>query len=88
MSFASRSIAAHLGRGLAGIAAITAAFVMADSHPLGSLVTLAAALLAFRGCPTCWTLGLIETVVARVRGRPAPSACLDGRCALPRRGPP
>lgn len=84
MTFASRSIAAHVGRGLVGIGAIAGASAVAGSHPWLSLTALALALAAFRGCPMCWTIGLVETVVPRLRGHPAPSACLDGRCAVAR----
>jgi len=81
MSFASRSVTEHLLRGALGIGALaTAAFVPLPAA-LGLLVL---GLVALRGCPMCWTMGLIETVYARWTGRRPPlGACLDGACAAP-----
>jgi hypothetical protein len=45
-------------------------------------LALPVALLAFRGCPMCWTLGLVETVIARVQGRPSKASCVEGSCAV------
>jgi len=35
--------------------------------------------------PDVWTIGLVQTVWARVRGKTANDACLDGACRLDRR---
>ena len=78
--FASRSIAVHLLRGAVGFGALAAAMLLAASHPVWSLAALPAAFVALRGCPTCWTVGLVQTIAARVRGKGAP-ACPDGSCA-------
>ena len=88
--FASKGIAEHLGRGLAGIAALACAAHFAPSHPWWSLAFIPVALVALRGCPMCWTLGLIETVLATIQRKPSAGSCTDGSCALrvsPDRGP-
>ncbi len=67
--FASKSVAEHVARGLAGAFALCAAVLGASSHPWLALLAVPAALVLLRGCPMCWTLGLIETVQARLQGR-------------------
>ena len=70
--FASRSVPEHLLRGAAGAVLLVAAIVLAG--PLGplSLLLLVPTVLLWRGCPTCWALGLVQT---RERTR-----CGSGRC--------
>jgi hypothetical protein len=70
---ASPTLTEHLLRGAAGIAALIAALLLAAELPLVSLALGVLALLALRGCPTCWTLGLIETASCRLRARQPPS---------------
>ena len=79
--FASASIIEHLARGLIGLGAFWATIAWSETHPWLVLLTLPVALLALRGCPMCWTVGLAETLYARIRGRPADGACADGSCA-------
>jgi hypothetical protein len=83
--FASKSLPEHLLRGALGAAALACALVFS---PLGwpPFVLVPLALIALRGCPLCWTMGLAETLWAKARGRSAPGACLDGSCARPRPG--
>ena len=58
-SLASCSIEAHVLRGAAGlIAAALAVGLLAPVGPL-ALAILALTALAWRGCLTCWTVGLI-----------------------------
>ena len=84
--FASKSIGAHLSRGAVGIAAFVCASISYPHHPWIALGLLAVAIVALRGCPMCWTLGLVQTVAAKLRGERAPRACIDGTCAVrPRR---
>lgn len=64
--FASKSLPNHLIRGAIGVSAIVSAVLLAQSSTtvfgvLGSLGLGLAALVAFRGCPMCWTIGLFET---------------------------
>ena len=54
--FASRTVAGHLMRGVIGAALIAWALSHQSSDP-GF-----AALVAMRGCPLCWTMGLFETI--------------------------
>jgi hypothetical protein len=75
-TFASKSLAEHALRGVIGIGAISGAIALGGTvSPWWTLPAAlglgAVALLAFRGCPICWTIGLFETGVRswrRVRG--------------------
>jgi hypothetical protein len=67
--FASNTLLEHGLRGLVGIGTLWYAVTIAATHPLGSLALGALALLAFRGCPICWAIGLVETASQRWRGR-------------------
>jgi hypothetical protein len=59
---ASRSIREHLFRGALGLAAaILAIALVAVVGPI-SLVLLLVTVVAWRGCPTCWTVGLLGTL--------------------------
>ena len=79
---ASKNIPAHLARGAIGIGAFVVATSLGPQHPGLSLGAIAVALVFLRGCPTCWTMGLMQTVIARVRGKPTTGFCVDGRCSL------
>lgn len=59
--FASRGLAEHIVRGVVGLVALQQAVALSATQPLQSLVLAGTALLAFRGCPVCWTIGLVET---------------------------
>ena len=48
--FASNTLTEHILRGAIGIAALGYALAIVETHPWGSLVSGALALLAFRGC--------------------------------------
>lgn len=76
--FASSSVPVHVVRGVIGLAIAIASFAYAPAHPwalLGLIVTA----VAWRGCPTCWALGLAQTIS---RGK---VACADDCAASPRR---
>jgi hypothetical protein len=60
--FASRSITAHIIRGAVAATLLTWAWLHQSANPLLAGVAFVAALVAMRGCPTCWTLGLFETI--------------------------
>lgn len=79
--FASRTLIEHLLRGVVGLGALATAVALGPAHPLRALALIPLAMVSLRGCPTCWTVGLVQTVLARLRGRAAPDACLDGSCA-------
>lgn len=59
--FASNTLVEHVLRGVVGIGALWLAIASAATHPWGSLALGAVVLIAFRGCPICWTIGLLET---------------------------
>ena len=73
--FASKSVARHLVRGAVGMGAFVGAGLLVSTHPLGAVLLVAIGLMALRGCPTCWLIGLIQTVAGRK------SSCPDGSCA-------
>ena len=60
--FGSTSLGAHLTRGAAAAALLAFAIVQQTAHPWASLSAGVAALVALRGCPMCWTVGLVETL--------------------------
>ena len=65
--FASKSLVAHLVRGGAALAMLYWAVVNQESAPMLSLVAGAGALVALRGCPVCWTVGLFETIGQKLK---------------------
>jgi hypothetical protein len=76
--FASTSLARHLARGAIGFGLIGAALALAASVGPGALLLAPAGMIALRGCPTCWTVGLIETISAgRLRRE-----CTEAGCSL------
>jgi len=50
----------HLLRGVGGMALLFAALHFAGTTPLLALLLAAGALVALRGCPTCYLIGLVE----------------------------
>jgi hypothetical protein len=60
--FGSAFLVAHLMRGAAAAALLAWAIVDQTAHPWLSLGAGVAALVALRGCPMCWTVGLVETL--------------------------
>ena len=60
--FGSVFLGAHLTRGAAAAALLIWAIVYQTEHPWLSLGAGVAALVALRGCPMCWTVGLVETL--------------------------
>ena len=60
--FGSAFLGAHLMRGAAAAALLAWAIVDQTAHPWLSLGAGVAALVALRGCPMCWTVGLVETL--------------------------
>ena len=67
--FASITLSEHILRGAIGLGALWTAVAITEAHPWGSLVLGAVVLVAFRGCPICWTIGLFETAGHRWRSR-------------------
>ncbi len=79
--FASKSLVEHLFRGAVGLSAFAVSALIAADHPWVALGLVPLALVALRGCPMCWTIGLFQTALARLRGISAGRVCADGRCA-------
>lgn len=77
-SFASSSVSRHLVRGAVGFGALIASVALIPMVGLVSLLLVAVGVLAFRGCPTCWLIGLAQTIsMGRLR-----RSCTDGVCEL------
>ena len=72
--FGSSFLGAHLIRGLAVAALLAWAIVHQTAHPWLSLGAGVAALVALRGCPMCWTVGLVETLSQGLRDSTAERA--------------
>lgn len=59
--FASRSLVEHIARGAVGLCLLAYAIYIAETNPIASVALGIGTLIMFRGCPVCWTIGLIET---------------------------
>ena len=71
---ASGSVREHLLRGAAGLTTAALAIVLLAVVGPVSLVLLPVTAAAWRGCPTCWTVGLLGTL-ADERDRRGCSRC-------------
>jgi hypothetical protein len=80
--FKSRSVAVHFVRGIAGFGFLSIALQYGPVLGWWTLAPAAAALVCFRGCPMCWTFGLIETMLDCKPG----AICVDGSCSNVRAG--
>ncbi|MFE7414820.1 hypothetical protein [Streptomyces laurentii] len=76
--YASRSVLRHLVRGVVGFGLIVGAIALVPVWGPAALLAAPLSLIAFRGCPTCWMVGLAQTVS---RGR-LERRCVDGVCTL------
>ncbi|TXS06924.1 hypothetical protein EAO73_03605 [Streptomyces sp. col6] len=76
--FASASVPRHLARGAAGFGSLIASVALIPVTGPLSLLLLPAGVLALRGCPMCWAIGLAQTIS---RGR-LRRDCEDGVCSL------
>jgi hypothetical protein len=77
-AFASASLPRHLTRGALGFGLIGCALALTPSVGPAALLLTPAGLVTLRGCPMCWTAGLIQTISAGRLKR----ACSDAGCAL------
>ncbi|MGW7056126.1 hypothetical protein [Streptomyces sp. NPDC054887] len=77
-NFASSSLPWHLARGVVGFGGLIGSFVLLPVTGPLSLLLLPVGVLALRGCPMCWAIGLAQTVS---RGR-LKRSCADGQCTL------
>ncbi|MEU4396878.1 hypothetical protein [Kribbella sp. NPDC023855] len=76
--FASTSLPRHIVRGVIGFGALIGSVALIPFVGWLSVLLAPVGLLALRGCPTCWTIGLIQTIS---RGR-LQRTCVDGHCTL------
>ncbi|MET9736301.1 hypothetical protein ABZZ79_38480 [Streptomyces sp. NPDC006458] len=81
--FASATVPRHLARGAAGFGALAGSLALLPVVGPASLLLAPIGLIALRGCPMCWAIGLVETVSAGRLSR----SCVDGRCELTRERP-
>jgi len=58
---ASRSVKQHYVRGALGLLALVAAVVGAAAVTPAALILLVLTVALWRGCPTCWAIGLMQT---------------------------
>jgi hypothetical protein len=65
--FASTSLGAHLLRGAVAFTMLAWGIVNQEAVPLLALGAGVVALVAFRGCPMCWSVGLVETIRQKLR---------------------
>jgi hypothetical protein len=72
--FASRSVRRHYARGALGLLAAVGGVLGAALGVPAAIALLLVTLAAWRGCPTCWAIGLMHTR----------EACADGRCSTAR----
>jgi hypothetical protein len=79
-ALASKSVATHLARGAVSFGLIGGGIALATSVSPVALLLAPFGLVALRGCPTCWIVGLIQTMSAgRLEGN-----CTDTSCTLQR----
>ena len=82
--FASKSVTEHVARGIIGFGALATCFAEMSVHPLLALAMVPVALVALRGCPMCWTVGLLETLAAKLqRVSPPDPPCHRARTCAP-----
>ncbi|WP_433152242.1 hypothetical protein ACQPZ8_17005 [Actinomadura nitritigenes] len=75
---AGEPLGRHLLRGAVGFGALAGAFALVPLIGIAGLVLAPVGLVALRGCPACWFMGLAETLS---RGR-LERTCEDGVCEL------
>jgi len=71
---ASRSVAEHLLRGVLGLILAGVAIVLCSVVGPVALLLLPLTAVAWRGCPTCWTVGLLGTLADTQARREHPHA--------------
>jgi hypothetical protein len=74
--FKSRNIVEHIFRGVLGFGLLAVGLLYSAVLGWWTVVPLVGALISFRGCPTCWTVGLVETLLLRKTWK----GCSDGSC--------
>ncbi|MFC8173958.1 hypothetical protein ACFUJ0_09320 [Streptomyces sp. NPDC057242] len=78
--FAGATVPRHLARGAIGFGALIGSLALLPAVGPASLLLAPVGLVALRGCPMCWAVGLAEAVSAgRLR-----RSCTEGSCTLRR----
>lgn len=72
--FASSSVTEHVLRGVVGLVLAVASLALVGDHPW-ALLGLLGAIVAWRGCPTCWLMGLGQTLSRRGSDRVGCDTC-------------
>ena len=62
--FGFNSLRQHVARGLLGFSLFVAALHFSSISPIASMMLGLGALIVLRGCPLCWTMGLLEKLRA------------------------
>lgn len=65
MKVASSPVWRHLARGVIGLGALAFAASFARANVLWPLLLVPVGLLALRGCPMCWLMGLHDALARR-----------------------
>jgi hypothetical protein len=65
ITLGSRSVVVHILKGVLGFGLLAIALLYAPDLGWWAAVPLVGALVCFQGCPMCWTVGLIATVLRR-----------------------
>ena len=63
--FATQTLTGHAIRGAVAFGLLYLAIEQQHVQPVASLLAALLALVAMRGCPVCWTIGLAETIRLR-----------------------
>jgi len=62
VTFGNKSILVHLLRGILGLGSLLIALKGYDLVGWPALLLLPVALWMLKGCPVCWSIGLVESV--------------------------
>ena len=76
MIFKSPNVLFHILRGILGFGFLAITLQYAPDLGWWIAAPAIAALVCLGGCPMCWTVGLIETVLRRKTS----AGCVDGSC--------
>lgn len=66
MAFGNHSLTFHVLRGVLGFGSLVLALQGYDIVGWPALLLMGVAVWALKGCPICWTIGLFETLAAKV----------------------
>ena len=69
MYFGNKTIRVHLIKGLLGLIALYISINTMSRTVWPSIILIPLVLYLLKGCPLCWTMGLIETIVMAVHKR-------------------